>query len=66
MFTYASMAPPHPDWLMPVAVDVDALEVLVEVDWAVARLAAARMRAVVYCMIAFAANVEVVGLYYIT
>lgn len=51
---------------MPVAVDVDALEVLVEVDWAVARLAAARMRAVVYCMIAFAANVEVVGLYYVT
>ena len=46
------MAPPHPDWLtLPVAEEVDALEVVVVVDWAAARLATARMRVAVYCML---------------
>jgi len=45
------MAPPHPDWLTPVADEVEALEEVVLEDWAVARLATARMRAVVYCML---------------
>jgi len=46
------MAPPHPDWLtLPVADEVDALEVVVVVDWAAARLATARRRAAVYCIL---------------
>ena len=47
------MAPPHPDWLtLSVADEVDALEVVVVVlDWAAARLATARTRAVVYCIL---------------
>jgi hypothetical protein len=44
------MAPPHPDWLTPVADEVAALEVVV-LDWAAARLATARMRVAVYCML---------------
>ena len=44
------MAWPQPDWLTPVADEVAALEVEV-VDWAAARLATARMRVVVYCML---------------
>ena len=52
LFSYASMAWPQPDWLVPVADEVAALEVVVLVeDWAAARLATARMRAVVYCMV---------------
>jgi hypothetical protein len=50
-FSYASRAAPQPDWLVPVADEVDALEVVVLVDWAAARLATARTRAVVYCML---------------
>ena len=50
MSSYASMAWPQPDWLTPVADEVAALEVEV-VDWAAARLATARMRAAVYCML---------------
>ena len=51
LFSYASMAWPQPDWLVPVADEVAALEVVVLVDWAAARLATARMRAVEYCMV---------------
>jgi hypothetical protein len=51
VFSYASMAWPQPDWLVPVAEEVAALDVVVLVDWAAARLAMAMMRAVVYCML---------------
>lgn len=63
------MAAPHPDWLTPVADEVAALEEVVE-DWAAARLATARTRALVYCMLVdgfvrVVAGVLIVGCYLI-
>lgn len=46
--SYASMAVPQPDCESPEAEEVAALEV---VDWAAARLATARTKAVVYCIV---------------
>ena len=48
--SYASIAVPQPDCESAEADEVAALEVEV-VDWAAARLATARMRAAVYCML---------------
>ena len=65
VFSYASIELPQPDWLVPVADEVAALEVVVLVDWAAARLAMAMMRAVVYCIVADVEYVVEKLLYYV-